>query len=1187
MKILNLIRRDFWLIGLVLISFGVSGLWFYDGLAKSTGESGLLFVTLERQLGFTLHTWLDTTIGDTSFSFNGASVLYALLYLLSKFLKPGYVEGLFFAASMIVGSLGIGFLTKELVKNIGQPFLFFIGLAYLFNPYSIMFVWNRFLYNGTLAYGLLPLLIFLWVRYLKKPRLKYLAVFFFVSFLGSFAFTGIAYILVFFMAVGLWTILLLPSFKGSKKKYVLLLLLLSFTFFLSQSFWLLPFISGNRFVISQSKSFFSTSANLLTTKNLSDYYGGVFNKLTMYRADMDNLALQKIPLAQWYIGYLPTLVSWIPLIMIFLSSIALAISKLRAKVAILLCSGILLLAVNGTKAPLGDFYLMIYKIHPILQALRNPYEKLGELFYINFFILWGIGLWLTWSKFSKLLGGILLSLSFVWLIISAWPVVNGVVFTYKYKVDNDPKIGFRVKVPEYYSQAGNVLEKPKYAFRGIALPMSGEGITHKWEYGYDGVESYNGLFNFPFISLDTTIFHLPEIAATIKSASTPGLLRLAPRINADYVVNREDIYVPASSRDPKEIKQDLSKYLSSQEIGKLDIFDIPENFRAPRIFLSDQLVFSNKSSFGNILDLGENTKSVLVDASNDFKSLESQDRLVVPDFLIDDLDLVPPTHPDNAIKTLPYSNYPPNHPLYFLIKLKEKISQVFNLLDSEALSITLAGKRLKEIVLIADSSDRRLLSKAIESYFQYLEPVVSAAGSEIQSNKLLGPGDVKWWEIFWYHTTTFDKLLASSQPENRDLILQAKEKLNNLLTFNGINPIYESRLKQFSSNYLIKRALIDIPTDGKYEFRMKIGVKGMKPLGTIQVDNNLVRMDFSYDDRDEVFKAKLDIKKGRHELRIPTPFQKIGAQKEELAFDTDRSLSNSLSVKDWNLSIPYGSGEADFVFEYRIIQGTGPKTVLENKENPDNSLISERQEFPNSYYFDWATSLSAVKFNRNIRNLSAEVSVLPYNICDRATLKNSGCRIEESRKRFDRRSRFLARNVSLIIIPTIKIALKSESQNINTAYSDTSFPQTSWEKINPSLYRVKIANNSAKNMLVFSDQYHSGWKLFPVKSTSWGGEILKKWDSFNVEQLSTHKNFLNSLVLTLSTLGTKPLDENNHVLVNAFANGWKVPQGDSNWILLFTPERELYIGWGITILAFVAFTLFGLRELFSNKRKKG
>lgn len=1179
MKLIYWVKKNLWLISIVLVSLTVSGLWFHDGLAKATGESGLLFVTLGRQIGFTLHAWLDTTIGDTSFSSNGAVPLYAFLYLLSMFLKAGYVEGIFFALAMILGGVGICLLTKELVRKISQPFLFFIGIAYLFNPYSIMFIWNRFLYNSILIYGLLPLLIFLWIRYLRKPRLKYLIILFLASFLGSFAFTGVAYILVFFFAVGFWTLLLPTDTDQSRRSYILRAFILGAVFLLSQSFWILPFVAGNRLSVNPDVSFFSASGNLSTTKSLSDYYGGIFNKITMFRADMKTLAKDGIPLAIWYSDRLPSLVSWIPVIMTVISLVALLISKIKIKWSLAFLLIIFLLAVNGTQPPTGNIYLIVYKIHPALQALRNPYEKLGQVFYINFFILWGVGLWVIWSKFSKILGGILVSLSFVWLVVSSWPVINGVVFTYKYRVDNDPKIGFRVKVPEYYGEAKNLLESSKYTFRGIALPMSGEGITHRWEYGYDGVESYNGLFDFPFISLNTTVFHLPEIASSIKFASTPDLLKLAPRLNADYIVNRNDIYVPADSRDPKEVKGDLSAYLNSQSVGELNIFEIPDDLKAPRIFVSNDVFFSNKSDFNNLLDLGNDIKSVLAEVSADKSQGWPENRIFAPNFIVDDLEFVPPTHPDNAIKTLTHSNYPPNHPLYFFVRLKEKILTMFNLFDSETIAITLSGKRLSEIVAVSDSSDRKILSKAIENYFMYIDPVISQARSDIASGNIYEPGGIRWWEIFWYHTTAFEKLLSSTRSENKDLILAAQDRLNSFLTVAGVDHIYASKMGQLSENCTIKRALVSVPSDGKYEFRIKIGINAMNPINTVQIDQDLTNVNFVYDTKEDMFKAELSLKRGIHELRIAVPFQKLEAQKSEITLDTDSSSGNQ-DNREWNFKVPYGSGEATFNFGYRIIQGFGPRVILQNNENIDSPLLTRREENPNNYYFDWATSTSTIKFDRNIVNLTARILAEPYNNCD--SLRYKSCDNEDFKKKFDKRSQFLVRSVQLILVPSIQISFESMVEG--NGFNKASLPETSWQKINPSLYKIKVANNSSSgNVLVFSDQYHSGWKLFPVGSGGLGGDILKNWSNFNVNQLSARENFVNTLFLTLGTYSVKPLDENNHLLVNSFANGWKLPQGNSDWILLFTPERELYIGWIITALTIVGLALLILKSIRRNK----
>jgi hypothetical protein len=845
---------------------------------------------------------------------------------------------------------------------------------------------------------------------------------------------------------------------------------------------------------------------------------------------------------------------------------------------------IFLLIVNGTKFPIGNIYLLIYKIHPTLQVLRNPYEKFGGVFYLNFFVLWGIGLWLIWLKLSKFLGGIFFFLSLIWLVISGWPVVNGLVFTYKYKVNSDPKVGFRVKIPDYYSQVNELLGNTKHEFRGIALPMSGEGIKHRWEYGYDGVESYNGLFNYPFISLNTTVHHLPEIASTIESATVPELLRLTSRVNVDYILVRDDIYIPVSSRDPKEVRQDFSNYLLGRPISKLTIFDVPEGNRGSRIYATNRIVYSNIVNFSNLLDLGDDTRSALVETDTSSESFEFNDFILVPNFIVDDLEFKEPTHPDNAIKTLPHSSYLPNHPLYFLVKIKEKFWIMSSLYDSEAISITLAGKRLKEVTMVANSFDEKLLSSALEDYFKYVEPVISKARSQIQENNVSAPGGVEWWEIFWYHSTALEKLLSSSTSENRPLILNAKDRLDNLLSLAGINPLYESILKQFSSSHIIKRMILSVPEDGEYELRVKIGVKGMEPLTPIQIDQDLVDVEYNYDNKDLVFKTRLTLKRGIHELRVGIPFRKTKIQTPELIFDTS-DLDGDRDVREWTFDLPYGSGEAALIFKYRIIQGLGPRVSLLNRENQDFDSLGKRNYASDGYYFDWIESYNSVRFDRDVNKLTVEISSLPVNNCESVNRKNRKCDDEEFRKKYDRRSKFLAEDFRLVVVPSSKIVFSlNKKQTDRVDLVET--PQISWQKMNPSLYKIKVTeNDSLDNVLVFSDQFHSGWKLFPVKSEGWNEEELKRWDLFDATELSNKRTFLDSLRLILKTLGIKPLNEDKHFTVNGFANGWNLPEKNSDWVLLFTPERGLYLGWTVTILTTLIFVLISF-TIASRKIRK-
>lgn len=84
-------------------------------------------------------------------------------------------------------------------------------------------------------------------------------------------------------------------------------------------------------------------------------------------------------------------------------------------------------------------------------------------------------------------------------------------------------------------------------------------------------------------------------------------------------------------------------------------------------------------------------------------------------------------------------------------------------------------------------------------------------------------------------------------------------------------------------------------------------------------------------------------------------------------------------------------------------------------------------------------------------------------------------------------------------------------------------PQITWQRINPTRYRVKIERASSPFFLVFLDSFNEKWQAFINPGNTW------------LDQ---------------------PISAQNHFLVNSYANGWWVDKtGDFEIILEYWPQR--------------------------------
>lgn len=149
--------------------------------------------------------------------------------------------------------------------------------------------------------------------------------------------------------------------------------------------------------------------------------------------------------------------------------------------------------------------------------------------------------------------------------------------------------------------------------------------------------------------------------------------------------------------------------------------------------------------------------------------------------------------------------------------------------------------------------------------------------------------------------------------------------------------------------------------------------------------------------------------------------------------------------------------------------------------------------------------------------------------------------------------------------PTVLLRMKKNDQ----VPADT--PKTIFVKINPTKYRVKVTGAKDPYTLVFSENYHQGWKAYinqtknsKINPFDHYGGILASYFNGEVKE-GSHKNifFLSNF---FETWGKKALPEERHGLVNSFANSWYIKPEDSGGkqdyeiIIELLPQRFFAFG---------------------------
>lgn len=138
----------------------------------------------------------------------------------------------------------------------------------------------------------------------------------------------------------------------------------------------------------------------------------------------------------------------------------------------------------------------------------------------------------------------------------------------------------------------------------------------------------------------------------------------------------------------------------------------------------------------------------------------------------------------------------------------------------------------------------------------------------------------------------------------------------------------------------------------------------------------------------------------------------------------------------------------------------------------------------------------------------------------------------------------------------------------------------SFQKINPTKYKLVVKNLKSKQDLIFLESYHNGWKLYPVENTYFNIENEKKF--FEKDELFFFFR--------------EPLFEDTHSEYGIYGNKWILDSSlikskfnklfykqnkdgsiDLEMIMYFRPQLYFYLGVVITLITLITSAIFLLR----------
>jgi len=150
-------------------------------------------------------------------------------------------------------------------------------------------------------------------------------------------------------------------------------------------------------------------------------------------------------------------------------------------------------------------------------------------------------------------------------------------------------------------------------------------------------------------------------------------------------------------------------------------------------------------------------------------------------------------------------------------------------------------------------------------------------------------------------------------------------------------------------------------------------------------------------------------------------------------------------------------------------------------------------------------------------------------------------------------------------------------------------PSIIFTKINPTKYLVDVKNAVQPFVLVFSNTFHSQWKLFLSEEGS-SEPVIDSY--FNGEIQETKP--INKLVYKtmFSTWNKNPIADNTHLRANGYANAWYITpkdvgnKTDYTLVVEYTPQRIFYTTFPLSLAGFLFCTIVFVVLLFGRVKNK-
>jgi hypothetical protein len=536
--------------------------WFRSKTMIATAEEGLPFYNLNRTFSIYKSFFYDTGLGLNGFFNIPRFFIFGFLSIFQKFgfegwqIQAGLYYLLLLSPLIAVPKLVAEFVDKKRVM-VGNA----ASIFYLFNLFTMSQVWTRFILSLICLWSFLPLFLFLWVRFIKTQKLRYLFILLIYTFVYSPAFVILSPAITLWVPAMLFT--LFKIIESQQKVKVFIITIFGFiVWVLANSWWIYPAYNNRNIGVTNV----SPEQNYTSLVQVSEYFPNnqIFQLKQKYMLG---------PNSPYYELYKSPIRNLIVLCILYL--VILGLVKYRKTNSFYFLLSILILSwwlIKGTNPPYGFefFKFMFSKLQPF-QLFRNPYEKAGALFLIPYSIFFAVGLnfVLTILKRSNII--ISYGMAGVLCIYLSLPIADGSLFLYK----------THIIVPEYYDTLNKLIEVDSIGddSRILHLPLlRGSSVNTDWN--YFGEEPSEFLFDKTSISrtlsdpfIDRFYNKLGEPKYFYSSKNFPKILAV---MKVKYIILHSDylpsIYNQENVDSSRNILASWNNIEPIKQIGRLELY---------------------------------------------------------------------------------------------------------------------------------------------------------------------------------------------------------------------------------------------------------------------------------------------------------------------------------------------------------------------------------------------------------------------------------------------------------------------------------------------------------------------------------------------------------------------------------------------------------------------------------------